>query len=101
MTCVRKVSSHIFTDADLVFMAVRPTIIFDETFSIVSSSISLLALSVEPVDTRSTMSLDRPRAGAISMATFNFMHSAWMPWEAKCLVVKFGYLVATLTWLQV
>ena len=85
------------TASGRVFSAVRLTISRLVTWAITSVSTRPLACSVLPVCTRSTISRDRPRPGASSIAPFRCTISAWMPRAAKWRRAMLGYLVATRT----
>ena len=50
-----------------------------DTMLMTSVSASPLSASVLPVETRSTMRIDRPSEGASSIAPLSLTHSAWMP----------------------
>src|SRR5215208_2844224 len=60
-----------------------------------STSTRLFALSVPPVDTRSTIASAKPVSGASSMLPYSLIRSTCTPLAAKKSRAMFTYLVAT------
>eukprot|EP01022_Parablepharisma_sp_SALTPOND_P017907 TRINITY_DN290_c1_g1_i2.p1 TRINITY_DN290_c1_g1~~TRINITY_DN290_c1_g1_i2.p1 ORF type:complete len:1623 (-),score=570.02 TRINITY_DN290_c1_g1_i2:20056-24924(-) len=67
----------------------------EEISMMCSTSTSLLARSVPPVLTRSTMASDRPTSGPSSIEPYSLIRSTCTPLAAKCSRAVLTYLVTT------
>src|SRR5690606_7416414 len=81
--------------ARLTFSAAWLTTRRELTGAISSTATRLLAFSVPPVLTRSTMASARPTSGASSIDPYSLIRSTYTPLPAKCSRAACTYLVAT------
>src|SRR5688572_350937 len=91
-----KASISGWSAARLVLSAAWLTISRADTRMMSSTASRSFALSVLPVETRSTMASARPTSGASSIDPYSRIRSTWTPLAAKCSRVMLTYFVATL-----